>query len=63
MRKFLVLGYLSNAVGELGQTIYFGGDRLAAQDEVDNPAGGFLRKEIFELGVPSKRKLFDDEVA
>lgn len=52
MRHFIVLGFESNSNSAPGEQVHIGSDRGEAIEVTNDPAGGFARKELYELAIP-----------
>ena len=59
MRQFVILGYKTNSNSEQGELVALEQSRSEALKAVEDPSGGYVRKELFELAVPHKKKHFE----
>ena len=60
MRRFLVLGFVTNSNNEVGEQLYLGSDRDRANTETKDSSGVFLRKSLYELELPCLNKTFTE---
>ena len=60
MRRFLVLGFVTNSNNEVGEQLYLGSDRGQANTETKDSSGVFLRKSLYELELPILNKKFTE---
>ena len=59
MRQFLIMGFNSHRSNDPGEVLGVVGTNQAAVDAVNDPSGGYVRKELFELAVPRQRRTFE----
>ena len=60
MRRFLVLGFVTNLKQEVGEQLYLGSDRDQANTETKDSSGVFLRKACYEVDIPILNKKFPE---
>ena len=59
MRQSIVLGYDTRHKSEAGKVLLQTSSKDEAIAEVNDPKGGYMRKEMHVLAMPFKRRFFD----
>jgi len=56
MRKFIVLGFLTNSKKSAGEKLYLGPDYSKAKQTCETLTGKYARRELYELATPILRR-------